>query len=156
MKNNRWLIIIGLGIFIVICSIASFSIGVYVGEHGWTREGVEMSGPGAVNQPPIGQQVQQPAGQTNNQPLRPGLPPGRPQVLGRIQRISDDFIDLVTQEGFRQVTINETTRIETAEGDALEFCDLKKGMNVAVFGQFSGGDGKVLQAEVIVRLPENK
>ena len=42
------------------------------------------------------------------------------------------------------------------KADALEFNDLKKGMNVAVIGQFSDGDGKVLQAEVIVRLPENK
>ena len=115
-----------------------------------------MTGPGGGNQPLLGQQVHQPPGQINNQPLQPGLPPGCPQVLGRIQRVSDDFIDLVTQDGFRQVTINKNTRIETDEGDLVEFGDLNKGNIVAVFGQFSSGDGKVLQAEVIVRLPEKK
>jgi len=156
MKNNRWLIIIGLGIFIMMCSIASFSVGVYVGEHGWTKDGVEMTKPEMQRnnqQQPNGPQALQP--QQNNDPesIKPGLPPGRPQVIGKIQRISNQAIDLITKDGPRQITFSDTTNIQNQAGNDIRIQQLNKGDNIAVFGTFTNGDGKSLQAEIIIKIP---
>jgi hypothetical protein len=149
--TQKFLIAGGVFIVIVIVAIAAFSLGVYVG-----------AGPGGgpppdqPGQPPPGGQPGQPPGGSPGQPSfgPPGdLPPGRPDVIGRVRSITGDSITLNTPQGPRLVTVNDETEVKRAEGEeesSLE--DIEPGTSIAVFGQFNGG-GKTLVAQVIVILP---
>jgi hypothetical protein len=157
--TQKLLIAGGVFIVIVIVAIAAFSLGVYVGEHGWTAGPPSIARPGGgppLGQPPPGGQPGQPPGGSPGQPSfgPPGdLPPGRPDVIGRVRSITGDSITLNTPQGPRLVTVNEETEVKRAEGEeesSLE--DIEPGISIAVFGQFNGG-GKTLVAQVIVILP---
>jgi len=159
MAANRWKIItlsVGGALLLLMLLASSFSLGVYVGEHGWTREGLSYSGPGGGNQAGANNRpapggpipaVTQPA------PMAPGgLPSGRPNLTGRILRIHPQSIEVTSASGPRVVLITAQTRILEQDGRTIALKDLQKGDVIAVYG-LTTGDGGELQAEFIVRLP---
>ncbi len=174
MSTTQKLLIAG-GVFIVtvIVAIAAFSLGVYVGEHGWTAGPPSIAGPGGppqgpaggqppgqLGQPPPGGQPGQPPGGTG--PGQPSfgplgdLPPGRPDVIGRVRSVAGDSITLETPQGPRLVTVNDETEVKRAEGEEeVSLEDIKPGTPIAVFGQFNGV-GKTLVVQVIVILSPRK
>jgi hypothetical protein len=164
MAANRWKLITltagGLVAALMLLA-AAFSLGVYVGEHGWTRDGLSYAGPGgnlpAGNRPAQGGQAPDgpvpPAPQQQQQPLAPaGLPPGRPNFNGRIIRISPQKIELAAPNGLRIVVIGDQTRFLDQDGTPIALRDLQPGDVIAVYG-LPAGDGGELLAEFIVRLP---
>lgn len=134
--------------------VAAFALGVYVGEHGWTRAGLTLRGPGGPPQPPGGPGGQSPPGGVLPQPDKPPLPDGgrRPDLVGRIRNIFEGTLMLATSDGPRTVELDEHTRVETAEGEPRSLDDLERGHLVAIFGR-RNGDGRVLLAELLVLLP---
>ena len=53
MKNQRKLMIAaGILTLFLIHLIAAFSLGIYIGRHGFSRQGLSLQGPQAVQQPP--------------------------------------------------------------------------------------------------------
>jgi len=150
-------LLIGAGAMVIagLLLIAALALGVYVGEHGWTRAGLTLQGPGAGQpQPPGGQGGQPPPGGGLPQTDRPPLPGGgrRPDLVGRIRDIFEGTLMLATPDGPRTVELDEHTRVETPEGDARSLDDLERGQHVAIFGH-RNGDGRVLIAGLIVLLP---
>jgi hypothetical protein len=168
MAANRWKVItvsVGGAVLLLMLLAASFSLGVYVGEHGWTRDGLSYSVPGGKagpNNPPA-QGGPLPGGalpggpaqaQTPQQPLAPaGLPPGRPNLTGRIIRISPQKIEVAAPDGMRVVILTDQTRFLDQDGASIALKDLQKGDVIAVYGLPAAGDGGGLRAEFIVRLP---
>ncbi len=154
MAANRWKVILlasGGVILLGMLLVASFSLGVYVGEHGWTREGLNyQAGPPPSGRPPQGGGPPPPPGGSAGGPG--GLPPGRPDVIGRIRQMSDTILELGTPEGPRTVLLTEGTRFVDEQRTPLQREDLHAGDVIAVFGRFVAGDGGELQAEVIVKL----
>jgi hypothetical protein len=172
--SQKLLIASGVLIVVSIVAIAAFSLGVYVGERGWTAGPPSLAGPGGGlppgqpgQQPPGGQPEQpaeggpgqQPPGGGSGQPSLgpPGdLPPGEPEVIGRVRSVAGDSITLQTPQGPRLVMVNDETEVKQAEGEeeaSLE--DIEPDTRIAVFGQFNGA-GKTLMAQVIVILPPQK
>jgi len=142
ISEQRWLKISGLVILILMLIAAAFSLGVYIGEHGWTKEGLQY-------RPAQPQQGAHPPGQ---QPP-PGLPPGRPQIIGRVQRITPDNIRLATQNGIRSILIQKQTRTLDENGLTVNRSEIQRGDIVGIFGKFIKEDGGQFQAEVIILLP---
>jgi hypothetical protein len=131
-------LLIGGGAFIIVAVmvIGAFSLGIYVGERGWT------AGP-----PSIGSSgSQQPAS-----PQEP-LSRGKPDLSGAVQSVTRRSVTIRTSEGPRLVLVNDETRVERHDGKEAGLADLRRNMPVAVFGQF-GDDGRALMANVIVILP---
>ena len=161
MSTGQKLLIAGGVLTVVsIVAIAAFSLGVYVGERGWTAGPPTMIGPGGPPGGPAGGAPPgQPPGGGPGQPSfgPPGdLPPGRPDVIGRVRSVAGDSITLDTPQGPRLVTISEETEVKRAEGEeeaSLE--DIEPDTRIAVFGQFNGG-GRTLLAQVIIILPPQK
>jgi hypothetical protein len=143
-------LLIGAGTIVIVgmLLIAAFALGIYVGEHGWTRAGLTLQGPGGPGRP-----LPQPgdAGAPGNPPPLPGGG-RRPDITGRIREVFDGTLMLATPDGPRTVELDESTRVETYEGEARSLDDLERDQHVAVFGHRSG-DGQVLIAELIVLLP---
>jgi hypothetical protein len=162
MAANRWKIISTIAggvILLLMLAASSFSLGVYVGEHGWTRDGLNYSaGPPAGKAPandglPQGGPVL--AG-TVRPPLSPaGLPAGRPDLTGRILRIRPQSIEVATPNGPRIVNLSPETRFLDEDGRTISLKDLKNGDTIAIFGRFTAGDGGELQADIVVRLQPN-
>jgi len=121
------------GVFtvVVIVAIAAFSLGVYVGEHGWTAGPPSIAGSGGPPKSPVGgpspgqpgQSGQPPPGGQPGQPPRgsPGQPslgppgdllPGRPDVIGQVRSVAGDSITLGTPQGPRLVTVNDETEVK--------------------------------------------
>lgn len=145
--GRKLLIAAGAMVIVGMLLVASFALGVYIGEHGWTRAGLTLQGPGGgTGKPPPGG-----AG-------APGLPsplPGgdrRPDLVGRIREIFEGTLMLATSGGPRTVELNEHTRVATAEREPRSLDNLERGQLVAVFGR-RNGDGQVLVAELLVLLP---
>ena len=144
--GHKLLIAAGAMLIVGMLLIAAFALGIYVGEHGWTRAGLTLQGPGGRGQAPPGG------------PGAPGgLPPlpgggRRPDLVGRIGNIFEGTLMLVTPDGPRTVEVDEETEVQTIEGQPASLDDLQRGQHVAVFGHRSG-DGRVLIAELIVLLP---
>jgi hypothetical protein len=160
MAGHRWKIIsvsIGGAILLLMLLVSSFSLGVYVGEHGWTRNGLNYSGPGKGGQggpidgPVQGGPAQAPTLQAPQAPA--GLPQGKPNLTGRILRILPQNIEIASSNGPRAVTVTPETRFLEQNGRTIGIRDLQKGDVIAVYGRFLGGDGGELQADFIVRLP---
>jgi hypothetical protein len=155
-------ILIGCGTLIIVgmLVVAAFALGVYVGEHGWTRAALQFQ-PGAGQmprgQPPGAGPGSPPRGGTPpGFQLPPGLPPGQPQVVGRIRQIGAADLILATKDGPRQVMLTDETQYQDIKGNALTLSDLAERDIIAVFGSFVPGDGQQLQAEVVVRLPQQR
>jgi hypothetical protein len=160
MAGYRWKIIsvsVGGAILLLMLLASSFSLGVYVGEHGWTRDGLNYSGPGKGGQGGANDRPAQvgPAPATTQQvPQAPaGLPSGKPNLTGRILRVHPQSVEVTSPNGPRVVTITSETRFLEQDGRIIGLKDLLKGDVVAVYGRFMGGDGGELQADFIVRLP---
>jgi hypothetical protein len=146
--GRKLLIAAGCITLVLMLLLAAFSLGVYVGQHGWTRDGLTLQGPGGkLGQPPLanpgapGKQLPLPAD---------GRPP---DVHGRIQEHLGDSLVLVTAEGPRTIELDEQTQVTTTEGNEVPLDILRRGQPVAIFGQ-RDDDGKTLVARVIVLLPQ--
>ena len=142
MVENRWQIILGAVVLLVILMTGAFSLGIYIGRHGWGEDGLRY----------------QPAGPEGG----PGLDGPRdfavnpPDLVGRIRALSQLGIQLATQDGPRIIEESENTRVEDKDGTPLKLADLRLGDLIAVFGEFTPGNGRRLAASQIVRLPERE
>ncbi len=144
MAENRWQIILGAIVLLVILLTGAFSLGIYVGRHGWGEDGFRYQ--------PVG-----PEGQL-------GAPPGGlqdfavdpPDLVGRIRALSRLGIQLATQDGPRIIEVSENTVVEGKDGTPLALSELHLGDLIAVFGDFTPGNGQRLLASRIVRLPETR
>jgi hypothetical protein len=170
---SRPLIILGLIVLILMLVSAAFALGVYVGEHGWTRAGLRYQpgavqlpgpnpGPGFGGAPAPGQVPPAAAPGAGSVPSSPrqgagdlpgGLPPGRPQVTGRILNITPNALNLATPDGPRLVNLVAETRYLDQAGEAISFQDLQRGDVVAVFGRLIQGGNRQFQANLVVKLP---
>lgn len=142
----------GAALIVGMLLVAAFALGVYVGEHGWTQDGLALRGPNAGQAAPQPDQpFGGPGGLGGQQPLPGG---GRaPDLTGRVRSIFEGTLILATVNGARTVELSEETRLETHTGEARPLDDLAQGQLVAVYGQRSNG-GQVLLAELIVLLPQ--
>jgi hypothetical protein len=125
----------------------TFSLGVYIGRHGLSREGLRYQAPA--------QGIQQIPQQDGDPKPRPdGIPEGPPDLLGRLRRGSKEGLELATEKGIRFVAIDEDTKLVDELGTPLTGTDLQVGDILAIFGEYSVNEGQQLLASVIVRLPE--
>lgn len=155
MTRNRTLLIIsGTALILLIVAIAAFSLGVYVGTHGWTAGPPSVAGPA--------QRPAAPAGQANPAPqaaAQPAAPPGpQPQLVGRVRSRSGDTITLDTPQGPRLFQIGRDVQVARAvEGQAEVPASLQQvqpGRRLAVFGQFAGDGARLLIAQRLLLLPQ--
>jgi hypothetical protein len=160
MATNRWKIItvsIGGAILLLMLVASSFSLGVYVGEHGWTRDGLSYSGPGQAVRPGLNGKPAQDGPAGVGTPLPPqapaGLPSGRPNLIGRIIQIHPQSIEVASASGPRVVILTFETRFLEQDGRVITVKDLQKGDAVAIYSRFTAGDGGEMQADFVVRLP---
>lgn len=145
MAENRWQIAIGAATLLLMLLIGTFSLGIYIGRHGLSREGLRY----------------QPAQQVNPQDIDPsnrlpGIPQGEPDLTGKLRSGSQKGIELATINGVRFVAIDENTKLLNQRGEALERKDLHVGDILAIFGEFSINEGRQLLANVIVRIPDQQ
>ena len=139
--GQKWLIGLGAAILVIIMLIGAFSLGVYVGERGWTRQALRPAGP---DQPP-------PPGGRPEQ--RPPEWPRRPALVGPVRSIAEDAIVVDTPQGPRLATVNGETLVRRRLDDGQEeasLADIERGTFIAVFGEF---EGRTLRARLIVILP---
>ena len=146
-KEHKLLIGSGAAVIVAMLLIAAFSLGVYVGEHGFTRDGLTLRDPGPGNPgqaPPGGPDAPE------QQPPANGNRP--PDVTGRIQKNLGESLLLATPDGPRTIELSDQTQVRTQDGKQRPLDALKPGQNVAIFGH-PNGDGMVLVAESIILLP---
>lgn len=137
MVENRWQIAVGALILVAMLMAGAFSVGVYIGRHGLSGQGLRYQPPPANQAPPTGGQAP------------------RPDVLGRLRSVSDQGFELATQSGPRLVAVDDETRLTDAQGQSLAWDDLKQGDLLAVFGDFTAGDGRQLLARRVILVPES-
>jgi hypothetical protein len=151
--TNRALIIGGAVLLGLMMLVAAFALGVYLGAHGLTREGLVYAVPGGGAQPGPGGAPQPPEG-----PGRPGgaaplpLDPP-PQLIGRVRRVSDEGLELATPDGPRWVALAEEVSLEDIEGKPLSLDEVKPGTVIGVYGEFSPNGGPEMIATRLVLLP---
>ncbi|HUS84489.1 MAG TPA: hypothetical protein VMX56_05055 [Anaerolineales bacterium] len=143
MAKDRWGIVIGGILLIVMLMLGSFSIGVYLGRLGTKQEapGNDAAAPPSI---PPQNSLQEKVGddiQIHN-----------PDLVGRLKFVGKDGIQLTTDEGNKFVTVDEDTRLWNWSGETLQLRDLGRYDILAVYGDFID-DGRQLHAELIVRLP---
>ena len=143
MAENRWQIIIGAGVLLLMLLAGSFSLGVYFGRHGLSQEGLQYQ---PAQQNP---QAPPPEREPQNQPA--GIPEGKPNLLGRLRQVTPKGIELATENGIRFVAIDEETKFLDNAGNPLSGSDLKPGDILVIFGDFSMNEGQQLLAFTIVR-----
>ncbi len=155
MSRERTLLIAaGATLIALIIAIAGFSLGVYVGVHGWTAGPPSVAGPG-------GRQPRQPAPPPDQdrgaKPPQDGGQPGpRPQLVGRVRSISGDSITLDTPQGPRLFRLSAEVQVfRAAEGreQPASLSDIVPGEHLAVFGYLEGDGTRQLIAERLVLLP---
>jgi len=150
-------LLIGAGAVIIMgmLLVAAFALGVYVGEHGWTRTGLALQGPGGG---PGGPPPDNPGRPSPGGPDAPGsglsLLEGdrRPDLVGRIEDLFEDALMLATPDGPRVVELDEGTQVATPEGNMRSPDDLEHDQLVAIFGRRSD-NGLAVVADLIVLLP---
>jgi len=145
MAKSRWLILPGSLIILGVLCIAVFSLGVYVGKHGLSQDGLQYKAPR--------QNGAQPQGDAPVVGLS-GLPQRTPESAGVIRRITSDQIDIGTRDGPRTILLGADVEIRLEDGRLGTRNDLHVGDLVAVFGRWNGGAARELRAVVIVRLPK--
>ena len=141
--EQRLLIGLGAAIIVVIMLIGAFSLGVYVGERGWTRQALRPVGPG---QPPPERKPEQ---------RTPGWL-GRPALVGPVRSIAEDTIVVDTPQGPRLATVSEETLVRRRFNDREEEASLEnieQGTFIAVFGELKE---RTLRAKLIVILPPKR
>ena len=145
MAENRWQIILGAGVLLLMLLAGTFSLGVYIGRHGLSRDGLRYQ-PAQVDRPQVLQPIERP----------PGIPEGEPDLIGRLHSASRQGIVLATQNGIRFVVIDQETKLLNERGEALQRSDFQAGDILAIFGEFSIHEGNQLLSKVIVRLPKQQ
>jgi hypothetical protein len=144
--GHKLLIAAGATVIAAMLLTAAFALGVYVGEHGWTRDGLKLRGPiGGQDRPP---------GDPGGPGQLPPLPDGgrRPDLVGAVVEVLEGTLMLATPDGPRTIELDRHTRVETVEGQPGSLDDVERGQHLAVFGR-RNGDGQVLVAELLVLLP---
>ncbi len=144
MAKNRWGIIIGGVLLIVMLMLGSFSIGVYLGRLGSNQEAPrdDTSAP-----PPI------PPQNTLQGKVGEDIQINNPDLVGRLKFVGKDGIQLITEQGNKFVIVDEDTRLLNWSGETLQLRDLGRYDILAVYGDFIHDDGRQLRADLIVRLP---
>jgi hypothetical protein len=141
----------GAALLIFLMVLGAFSLGVVVGNRGLLMGTVQDFGtrPGVGQQPP-----QPPTGPGQQPPEGPELqlPAGKPALVGRVGAITNEGLFLQTPQGPRLVEVEKETGVQDQRGQELSLSDLRQGMHVAIFGEFSR-DGRRLTAENIIVLP---
>lgn len=133
----------GAALLTALMLLAAFSLGVVVGHRGLLVGTVENFGA----RPAPGQQpLQPPTGPVED------LPPGRPALVGRVGAITNEGLFIQTQQGPRLVQVDDDARVQDHRGQELSLKELRQGVYVAIFGEFSR-DGRRLIAETIVVVP---
>jgi hypothetical protein len=145
MAENRWQIILGAGVLLLMLLVGTFSLGVYIGRHGLSRDGLRYQ-PSQVDNPQVLQPIERPQ----------GIPEGEPELVGRLRSASRQGIVLATQNGIRFVVIDQDTKLLNGKGETLQRSDFQAGDILAIYGEFSINEGNQLLAEVIVRLPQQQ
>lgn len=136
-------VMLGLGAALIVAMmlVAAFSVGVYVGRHSWTDEGLSLAGPAP-------QQGQPPAAGPEGGVQ---LPPRTPDLVGRVQAVDGPSLRLATPQGPRDVELLAETRVATAGGQRAGLEALRPGIVVAIFGH-RGASGHTLEADLVVIL----
>jgi len=145
--GRKWLLGIGIGLLGTMLLIASFSMGVFVGERGVMREKLQPGGPGGGPAAP-------------QQPVQPAPPDNRqegdqvPVLKGIVRRLSQDLITIETKDGTKMVQVFSDTVVRLTENGEREGSleDVKPGVGVAVIGRMDS-DARMLQADTIVVFP---
>lgn len=156
-RERAVLILVGASLIALLIAIASFSLGVYVGVHGWTAGPPSVAGPG--------RQPKQPAPPPDQGQGPPGAmpPPGdaarpgpRPQLVGRVRSVSGDTITVDTPQGPRLFRLSAEVQVfRAAEGgeQPASLDEVVPGELLAVFGRLEGDGARQLTAERLVLLP---
>jgi hypothetical protein len=145
MAKSRWLILPGALIILGLLCTGVFSLGVYVGRHGLSQDGLQYQAPR--------QNGAQPQGDAPAAGLS-GLPQRNPEAVGIIRRITRDQIDIGTRDGPRTILLGTEVEFRLEDGRLGTRNDLQVGDLVAVFGRWNGGAARELKAEIIIRLPK--
>ncbi len=153
MVARRWQLIAGGVVLALMLNAATFSLGMYVGEHGWTREGLRYKPgpqgvPGANLLPDVG-----PGAGLQLQGGQPGLLAPQPDLIGRLLLIAADSLELATPAGPRLVRVDGETAVQDERGQPLALGDLHVGDVLAVFGEAIPGGERQFHATRLVRLP---
>lgn len=157
--NHKLLIVTGATLIALFVAIAAFSLGVYVGVHGWTAGPPVVAGPGPAVPRPANQgalpqgQPTQPVPQNETSPPSPNP---RPQLVGRVQSINSEIITLDTLQGPRLFQIGQNAQVFRAMEGSQEPAspeEIRPGEHLAVFGHFEGNGHKQLIAMRLVLLP---
>jgi hypothetical protein len=142
MVENRWQMILGAAVLLLMILIATFSLGVYVGRHGLSRDGLRYD-----------------PGQTAGQPPKPGFTGdqagmiGRPDLVGLVRECTETRLELATQDGPRSIALSQATKLFTSVGKPQPLSNLKPGDLVGVYGQIQNLDGNQFLAVRIILLP---
>ena len=147
-KSQKLLIIFGAFVIVAVMTIGAFSMGMYVGERGWSAARPSITGAGKAP-PPQGQKQE-----SGKQPptAEEPLPKGKPDLIGVVQSVTERSVTIRTGQGQRLVLVSDQTRVRWHDDREAALADLRRSMGVAVFGDF-GDDGRTLTASVIVILP---
>lgn len=158
-RERKLLIITGAILIALIIAIAAFSLGVYVGVHGWTAGAPSVAGPGQKPALALGQGQQPPAaGPGQPSPDAPDQAQPRPQLTGRIRSVSGETITLDTSQGPRLFQVAEDVKVfRRIQGQAREepasLEQVLPGKHLAVYGYYEGNGGRRLIARRLVLLP---
>jgi hypothetical protein len=156
------LIVTGAMLIALLIAIAAFSLGVYVGTHGWTSDPPPLIGPGQKPLVPVDQGRQPAAGKVPPSTARaagqPQQPAARPQLVGRVRSVSQTTVTLETPEGPRLVQLAEDVQVfRRSQGDPGEapasLAKVVPGDHLAVYGFFQGNGSRLLIARRLVLLP---
>lgn len=163
-RDRKLLILIGSALIALLIAIAFFSLGVYVGVHGWTAGAPSVAGParGANLQPDAVQQPQ--LGPTPRPTLTPrptaqlGPLQGRPQpqMTGRVHSVSGNAVTLNTAQGPRLFELGPEVQVFRWDQRSEHPASLEEvvpGEHLAVYGRFAGDGGRRLVAERLLLLP---
>ena len=148
-KSQKILISFGAFIIVAVMVIGAFSMGIYVGERGWTAAPPSIMGAGKAP-PPQGQKVE--PDKQLVAPKKEPLPKGKPDLIGVVQSVAGRSVTIKTGQGPRLVLVGDETRVRWHGDREASLADLRRNVAVAVFGDF-GDDGRTLTASVIVILP---
>lgn len=156
-RDRKLLIITGAILIALLIAAAAFSLGVYVGVHGWTAGPPSVVGPGPNPPRPADPGVQRPQPPSPDDQAQPAPVP-RPQLVGRVRSVSDNTITLDTPQGPRLFELAGDVQVSRRnpnqpgqEPASLE--DIVSGEHLAVYGRFEGNGGRQLIAERLVLLP---
>lgn len=168
--DRKLLIVTGATLIALFVTIAAFSLGVYVGVHGWTAgpPAVAGPGPGAPRPPDQGAPPQgrpdlqlpaepvQPAPEPGQPATEPGEAPPRPRLVGQVQSTSAETITLDTPRGARSFRMDpnvQVFRVVQGGEEPASLADVIPGEHLAVFGRIEENGSPPLIAVRLVLLP---